>query len=242
MRFGSFFCKILFLFVLFFQKEIQSGSHRRGSGRWGFDVESESGIPYGLGGRGAECPYLYFVLFEVGEILYQRFDSRGAEKEKHIVVERLAFFEVVAYRTVHDGFRIVDFMFFQYSGLLFMYVGNGEEEFFARMFQQRRYKVVEFPGISEKYFTFAIDDVLLQIEGDGFCRAEIFHRFGYVDAQFLAQTEEMVYGCTGGENDRRIFGNRDFLLPELFGCKTLHLDERTKDDIYSIFFGNIVVG
>ena len=36
--------------------------------------------------------------------------ARRAEKQKHIVLERFIGPEVVAYGTVHNGLRIVDFM------------------------------------------------------------------------------------------------------------------------------------
>lgn len=74
------------------------------------------------------------------------------------------------------------------------------------MLVERGNEVVEFSGVSEEYFPFAIDGIFLQIEGNRLGRTEIFHGFGYGYPQTFAQSKEMVDRRACGEDDGGILG------------------------------------
>lgn len=202
MRIGLFFCR----FALFFQEMFQRRRHRREFGLRRLYVEPQPRVVYGFGGRRTEAPDFDVALLEVREIFEQRLYSCRTEKDEHIVVERFVGFEIVAYRAVHHGFGIVDVMLVEQRIFSVVYVGNGEQVFFVGVFGQSGNKVVELARVAEEDFTFAVSDVFLEVEGDGFGCAEIFHRFRNRYAQAFAQSEKVVDSRSRGEDDRRVFG------------------------------------
>ena len=51
----------------------------------------------------------------------------------------------------------------------------------------------------------------------------------------------MVNSMTRCKNDCGVVQNRDFLLSELFGRHTFHLNERAKIDFHTVLLCNVVV-
>jgi hypothetical protein len=90
--------------------------------------------------------------------------------------------------------------------------------------------------------SFAIHDVLLQIQGDLFVDAEILHFLGNGDAHFFAQAEKMVDAVSGIENNGGMVENGNLLLSEILCGETFHLDERTEIYFQTIFVSQIKVG
>lgn len=203
-------------FALLFEEEVECGGHRRCLGARCLAVETQAGLFHGFGRCGAEGSYLDVALLKVGEVFQQRLYTGRAEKDEHVVVERLVGTEVVAHRAVHHGLGVVDFVLVEQRIFAVVYIGYGQQELLAVVLAQRGYEVVELTGVAEEYFALAVDGIFLQIEGNGLGRAEIFHGFGYGDPQAFTQGEKVVNGCTGGEDDSRVFGQRYFLLTEFF--------------------------
>ena len=61
---------------------------------------------------------------------------------------------------------------------------------------------------------FAVDDILLQIVGDGLAHAEVFHGVGDVEPELLAQPEVVIHSSTSCENHCCVVIDRDFCLSE----------------------------
>src|SRR3712207_2788706 len=74
------------LFIVFLDKHIQCGSHRRSLHGRRFKVEAKSGVAHSLSGSGPERTDFDIFLVEVGEVLLQRSHSGRAEKHQHVVI------------------------------------------------------------------------------------------------------------------------------------------------------------
>ena len=96
-------------------------------------------------------------------------------------------------------------------------------------------------GLAVENLAFAIDDILLEIIGNGLADAEVFQGVGHLVAKFIAQPEEMIHSSACRQNDGRILGHIDFRLSKLFRRETFHLDELTENDLNTIFLFNVKV-
>lgn len=180
---------------------------------------------------------------EVGEVLFQRVYSGGAEEEHHVVVHGFVGGEVVGDGAIHYGFGVCYLEAVHVVCALFVDVRDGEEEFFLMVFVDcgLELRVVEFAVFAEEDFAFAVYDVFLQVEGDGLGGAEIFHCVGDVDACFFGEAEEVVDGGTGCENNGCKVGDVYFCLTEFFGCEAFYFDHGTEHEFHSVALCDVKV-
>src|SRR4051812_6003864 len=96
-----------------------------------------------------------------------------------------------------------------------MNIGTRNKEFFLLMFFYYVHQV--YDGLlTKKYFTFPVNNKFLKIISCGFGDAEIFHSFRYVYPHFNAHPEKMVCCITTCENNGRMLGDVNLILPEIF--------------------------
>ena len=92
-------------------------------------------------------------------------------------------------------------------------------------------------AVGKRNLAFAVDDVFLQIERDGFRLANVFHGFGHRDAGLFADVEETVYRRARSENYGRVRQYFDPLCAELFQRNAYYADKRFIGDLYFVFLG-----
>ena len=84
-------------------------------------------------------------------------------------------------------------------------------------------------------FAFAVLDVVLQVVGNGFCGAEVFHGVGDNFAEFFGKTEEVVNGVFAVENDGGVFVEVNSGFAEFGNGKTNDFKEFVKSDVDTVF-------
>ena len=110
------------------------------------------------------------------------------------------------------------------------------------MFLHRRDEVDETACRGEENLAFAVNDIFLEVIGDGFRCAEIFHCHRNGDSHLFAEMEKMVDGAAGGEDNRGEIRNVYLLLAEFLGRQSFNFDKLTEYKLYIVFAGNVVVG
>src|SRR5690606_23169699 len=88
----------------------------------------------------------------------------------------------------------------------------------------------------------AVNDVLLEVIGNGFRDAEILHALGHGDPQLLAHAEEVIDRVTACEDDRRMVQYGNTFLTELLTVHALDLDERSEFQFQLVLLGKLEVG
>ena len=86
--------------------------------------------------------------------------------------------------------------------------------------------------VCKEYLTFAVDDILLQIECNCLSLADVLHCFGHGDAGLLADVEEAIDRSTTCEDYSGVCQNLYALSPELFEAHALNAVEGVVIDIY----------
>lgn len=168
-----------------------------------------------------------FVFLDVRDVLDERIQPAGTEKDDHVVVERLVGREGIRNGAIHDSFLVDNLLAFQnISKFVVVDVAQGNEVFVVLVLDNLGNDVVDLSCGAKEHLALAVLDVLLDIESNGFCDAEIFHVIRYVDAQLLAKLEEIVDGMTRSEHDSCIIQNGDVLLTEFLGRQSLNFNER----------------
>ncbi len=122
-----------------------------------------------------------------------------------------------------------------------MHVADSIEVFLLVVLAERRDKVVEFAGGAVENLAFAVYYIFLQVEGYGFCRAEIFHCIGNAHTHLVAQTEKVVDCRAGCENNGGEIVDVDFLLTKFTGAETFHFDKGAEHDLNSIAFRDVEI-
>lgn len=91
-----------------FQRTRHRGIFFRGS----LEVQSQALIGDGFRRCWAECADTNVALVEVGEVFNERFNTRWAYEDEHVVVEILYFFggKVVGDGAIHHAFGVVQFL------------------------------------------------------------------------------------------------------------------------------------
>ena len=77
-----------------------------------------------------------------------------------------------------------------------MHTADSIEVTLLVMLQKIGQKVVELAGVDKKYLALAIHDILLQIVGYRFSRAEIFHSIRHSVTHLFTKTEKMIDSST----------------------------------------------
>ena len=70
----------------------------------------------------AETAYFYIALLEIGEILQQRLYAGRTEENKHVVIKRFIFAEVVAHSAVHDSLGVRNLIGIKHAQIVAMHV------------------------------------------------------------------------------------------------------------------------
>lgn len=234
--------KLLLRSVVLADVLLESHCHR-GSFRNGRrTVQPQTCVGNGLRRRCTEAGYLHLALLEIGEVVLQRFDALRREENQHVVVRQVDVAQVARHCVVEYGAGVFELVFVQQVGyLIVMDVAQRYEVRLVFVFAQHVNEVDEFAGRMEN-FALAVDDVFLQVNGDGLRDAEILHRLGYTDAQLFAQTEEMVDACSAGEDDCGVSQDVDFLLAELFGVNAFNMNELSEIELDVVLLLNLEVG
>ena len=79
--------------------------------------------------------------------------------------------------------------------LRLVWLTEGEQHFLLLVL----YNLLDNAGectIGKRDLALTIDDILLQVESDSLCRADILHRLRNGDASILADAEEAVDSCS----------------------------------------------
>ena len=97
-------------------------------------------------------------------------------------------------------------------------------------------------AVGKENFALAVDDILLQVEGDSLGDAEILHSFGHGDARLLTDAEKVVYGGTTCENHGRIVQDFGSLRTEFFERDALDFDKRLVGDVNLVALSELVEG
>ena len=200
------------------------------------EVESVSGVGHSLGCSRSECGDAHVVLLEAGEVLRERLDARGAEEDEHVAVELGCFFlgEVVAHGAVHDALGVVEFL--RVEQLLYVVVVNAahwHEIFLALVLHHCGDERVELAGVAEEHLALAILHILLYVECDCLCYAEVLHVLGDSDSHLLSEFEVVVDSVARGEHHRCEIEKTYLLLSEFFWAEPFYFDERTKDEFHA---------
>lgn len=227
--------------TLLLKISLQSGGHRLVPGVGSLDIESEARVLDRLGSSGAKASYTDIRLLEVGEVLKERRDTGGAEEYQHVIVKLLVRTEIIADSAVHDSLCIIDLGVVKYGRVVIVDIAYRIKVFLLIVLRKEGEQIGKLAGIGVKNLALAIYYVFLQVESDSLGRTEIFHRVGYGDTHFLTETEEMVDCRAGREYDSRKLGYRDFGLAEFLGRQSLYFYERTKVNLYAVFFGDFIV-
>ena len=181
-------------FVLAFAVDVVFDGHSHGGGGFGGGSDGEfdaSGFESGMGGS-TESGDGYLFVGQVGKALKKGAHPDGREEADDIVVLEVELFEVARYGGVHRGFGVFELCLVEHFGVLgLLFVGAGEEEFLIAVFGKNLNEVGKVL-VAKKDFAFAVLDVVLEVVGDGFGRAEVFHGVGDDFAKFFCQSEEMV--------------------------------------------------
>ena len=80
--------------------------------------------------------------------------------------------------------------------------------------------------IGKRDFTLAIDDILLKVESDTLCRADILHRLRYCNTSVLTDVEETIDCGTRCKDYRRMVENVYSLATELLWGNAYNFDKR----------------
>lgn len=118
-------------------------------------------------------------------------------------------------------------------------LAQGEEELLVLMFDDQLDEGGERP-VGERDLAFAVDDVLLQVEGYGLGLADVFHGFRNGDARLLADVEETVHSGSRREDDGRMRKDFDPLCAELLQRDADNADKGLVGDLYLILLGQLV--
>ena len=110
------------------------------------------------------------------------------------------------------------------------------------MLKDRSHKAIHLTGVTEEYLALAVLDILLYIERNRLCNAEILHVLGYVYPHLSAQLEEVIYRITGSEYYSGVIKDIDMLLSELLGSERFNTDKRFENELYTIFISQIKIG
>ena len=97
-------------------------------------------------------------------------------------------------------------------------------------------------GGAEEDLALAVLYVFLYVEDNLFRESEVFHVFGKSDAQFLAESEEMVDGICRIEDYRGVCKYVYTLVAELSGADAFDADKRFECQFQSIAFCKVEVG
>ena len=174
-------------FVLAFAVDVVFDGHSHGGGGFGGGSDGEfdaSGFESGMGGS-TESGDGYLFVGQVGKALKKGAHPDGREEADDIVVFEVELLEVARHGGVHRGFGVFELCLVEHFGVLgLLFVGAGEEEFLIAVFGEDFNEVGEVL-VAKKDFAFAVLDVVLEVVGDGFGRAEVFHGVGDDFAKFF---------------------------------------------------------
>ena len=100
--------------------------------------------------------------------------------------------------------------------------------FLGLVLHHRGHKVGHIAGGAKKHLALAVLHVFLYVEGYSLRHTEVFHVFGYGDAEQLGQLEVVVDGMARGEHHSRVVEKTDLLLAEFLRRDAFHFNKGTK--------------
>ena len=143
--------------------------------------------------------------------------------------------QVAGYRGVHRGLGVFELCLVKQFGILRLFLIRArEKELLVAVLLHHVYEVGEVL-VAEENLAFTVLDVVLEVECNGLCRAEILHRVGYQLAQFLGHAEEMVNGVLAIEDNGGVLGEMDTGFAELGGREADHFEEFIKGKVEAVF-------
>lgn len=195
-------------------------------------MQLQTRVLYGFGRIASKCADISSILFETGEIVKQAFHTTRREEADDIKRMRTdGIDQFIADGPIHKWRLKLTFVVLQpiHDLIVLLVLGAGIKELFILFMLVDDIEKAFVGAISSvKHLALAIEDEFLEIEGYGFCDAEILRILGHVQLEFLANPEEMINGVPAGEDYSGKFGDLDFLFPEILGGDGLEPDEWTK--------------
>jgi hypothetical protein len=95
--------------------------------------------------------------------------------------------------------------------------------------------------LAKENFSFAKQNILLQIVSSRFRHAKIFHGFGHCNPVFLAKPEKMVDSISAGKNHSSVIKNVDSAFPEFNCMNRLQIYEWPEFNLEIILFCKIEI-
>ena len=137
-------------------------------------------------------------------------------EQQHVVRVYVDTLQIGCDRTGKYHGREVDLERFERLGQLgLVRLAQRKQELLVLMLYDQLDKSVERP-VGKRNLAFAVNDVFLKIERNGFGRTDVLHGLGHRHARLLAYAEEAVDGCTRREDHGRMGQYVDALAAELF--------------------------
>ena len=166
----------------------------------------------------------------------ERFYAARSEEGDDVEIGEVELAQVAGNGAVHGSLGIFAFGAVQHTGdfVLFL-VGAGKDVFFIFVLADEFHEVCG-GLVSEEDLAFAVLGIVLQIEGNGFGGAEVFHGFGDDLAQFLGHPEEMVDRILAAEDDGSIITQVDPVFAEIRGADSYDFKKFVESEINVVFF------
>ena len=108
-----------------------------------------------------------------------------------------------------------------------MGLGKRKDETLVLVFEDEFHEAVKLT-VGKENFALAIDNILLQIEGNSLRHTEVLHRFGDINPRLLCNAEEVIYGGTAGKNHCRVVQNFGPLAAKFFQRHTFYAHKGLK--------------
>lgn len=193
-----------------------------------------------LGSSRSESSNLDLPLPECWKILFQRLYPRRTVEHQNVIVKLLRI-KIPADGLVHRAEGEFDIVFLHQVGdICFVRVGEWHEEILILVLHYNINKILEF-GFPVEDLPFAVDNIFLQVKCHVFGDAEILHGIRDRKAHLITDPEVMINGSFRGKNHCGKIGQVDFLLPEVLGRYTFHLNKLSEVYFQVVFFSELKI-
>ena len=195
-----------------------------------------------LGGDVAKYSDAGVVLFEIGEVFKQRFDSLGAEENQHVVEDVAQVGQIARHALVHDGRFEVELLLLEVIDYIFLAeVGTRDEEARGGFMLLQCAGEVHDGALADKHFALAVLDEFLEVMGDRLRGTEVLHVLGHLYAHFFTEAEEVIDAVFARHHHGLEFIRADAVLAKFFFRYRLDMIKRPPVNPDVVFFLNVIV-
>ena len=191
------------------------------------EVKAQTSVLDGLGCCRSESGYSYLSLFEVGEVLQQTLHPTWAEEDEEIVVKGRVLVHVVGHSAIHHALDVLQLLRFEQVVQLIVVDITLWHKISLGL-------VLDDSGHAEEHLALAVLHILLYVQSHLLGNAEIFHRLGDVESQFLGEREEVINGVTRRKDHCCAIVQGNVLLTKFFCRDAFHLYEWVKYEFHAV--------